>query len=272
MGAIKLPIPVMFNGKILRDVSIKSIKTSVVADTSRVAQKGDTYRAIQIFVAGGLESIGDITDRQTIMNAVGCMPYKSAWYLSVKTIMQDEKDDGVEGLYVCPRCGEKKVCEFNEESQLDTRDFITDLKIKYLESDNLSIKYDLESPIIIKDEDGRSEEISSLEFEYPTLNHCSQAFNKQGNKDEIRLQLAVYVEALTKVNEQEIDRKFKSSFGMLLFEQMSRTDIQKLSALIDKFGMETKVRKICNKCGKEWDVNLNTANFFGSALLSDERS
>lgn len=270
MGEMKLPIPAKFNGKTYSEVSTRKMKTSVIADTNKVVGKGDNYRAIQTLVAGGLERIGDITDRQTIQNAVGYFPYKSAFLLAVNLIMVDEKDDGVEGMYECPRCGQKKICEYNEDEQLDSRDFIHNLKIKYLE-DSSTIKYELVNPISIKDEDGRSEDIINIEMDYPILNHCSQAFNKVGSKDEIRLQLAIYVEALIKVNDTEIDKKFKSSFGMIIFENMERNDIQNLTALTEKYGLNQKVRKICNKCGKEWDVSLNTANFFGSALLSSER-
>jgi hypothetical protein len=266
MGAIVIPIPVSVGEKTYREVKIKRTIASVIADTHQILEKGDTYKAIQKFVSGCLESIDDVTDKLSIYNIVSYMPYKSAFYLATRILMLDEKDDGVEGMYICPRCQNKKICEFNEDPSLDTRDYLKDLPIRNMEGDINGFEINLSHPIEIKDVDGNAQIIDTLFMEYPTLNHCSMAFNKVGGKDDIRLQLAIYVQALQQVNGDDVDKQFKNSYGMYIFEQMERDDIRKLGVEIDKYGMSTAVKKICNKCGKEFTVNLNTANFFVSAL------
>lgn len=262
---LKLPIPINFEETIYEIVETKSVLTSVIADTNKVIQRGDNYKAMQTYIAGGIEKIGDVTDKTRIFDLCGMMPYKSAWLVAVRLIMQDEKDDGVEGMYPCPRCGEKKICEFNEDPELDTRDYLGDLKVDYEKTNGL-IPFKLETPVIITDEDKNEEVVETIEMEFPTLNHCSQAFSKVGDRDDIRLQIAVYVQALKKVNGIEVDRKFKASFGMAIYERMNHSDLKKLVKEIDKYGLHTRISKSCNKCGKEFEVEINSANFFVSAL------
>jgi hypothetical protein len=263
MGAIRLPIPI-FSEKIFEEVTIRRLVAGVLADTHRIVEKGDIYKAIQTFVAGGIESIGDITDRPSINSLVGKMPFKSAYYLATKIIFLDEKDDGVEGYYPCPRCNEPKICEAGEDR--DTRDFISDLKINYMEGKDNLFTVELDNPVEIKDESGGEEGILKLALHYPTLNDCSAAFNRAGDKDKGRLQFQIYVQALEQVNDNEVDRKYKNSLGMFIFEKMDRKDIRKISDKCEEFGMKTEATKICNKCQKEFVVEINTANFFGSAL------
>ena len=265
--SIRLPIPITFDGKTYREASLKSIKASVIADANKVVQRGDTYKAIQIFLTGCLESIEDVTDRHTISGLVGNMPYKTAWYLAIKAIMADEKDDGVEGMYPCPRCGEKKVCEYDKDEDLDTRDYLSQLGVHYKEDeDKDGLEFDLEKPVQILDVDKNVRTIEKLEMAFPTLNHCSRAFGKVGDKDTIRMQFAVYTQALKKVDGEEVDNRFRNSFGIHIFGEMERRDIMKIGDEVDKYGLETEIEKICNKCGKEFKANINTSNFFVSAL------
>lgn len=262
---LRIPIPVIDGEKKRQNVVIRKVQTSVIADSNKIMQKGDIYKALQTFIAGGIEDFDGCTDRAEIYALVGKTPYKSAWFLATRIIMQDEKDDGIEGMYPCPRCGTEKVCEYNEDPDLDTSDYISDMKVEYAD-DNVKNVFELSSPVVIKNEDDAEAEVRKVEIDFPTLNHCSQAFNRVGDKDEIRLQLAIFVQALRKINDEDVDSKFKNAFGMTVLERMNRTDIRDLAKMIDRFGMNTRVKKSCNKCGKQFEVNLNTANFFGFAL------
>jgi len=266
MGAIQLPIPIFCEGKIYKEATLKPIQASIIADSNKEVQKGNNYRAIQIFLAGGIASIDDVTDKQRIKSLVGKMPFKSAWLLVVKTIMADEKDDGVEGLYECPRCHQDKVCEYNEDESLDTRDYISDLETRYYEEDKEVLELNLEHLVKIEDADGGEQAVSKIELVFPSLDHCAMAYEKVGGGDEIRLQFAVYVQALHSVDGIKIDKKFRKRYGMSIFERMEKNDSIEIGRRIDEYGLITKVEKICTKCNKNFKVNLNTANFFVSAL------
>jgi hypothetical protein len=266
MGVIKIPIPIMHNGKMVDEVVMKPLLAGIIADTSKIMEKGDGYKGIQTLVSGGIEKIGETTSRQDIYEIVGKLPYQSAFYLAVKIVMQDEKDDGVEGFYPCPRCNEPKICEFNENPDIDSRDHLSDLEIKVMEDVVTSFKISLNNPIEIKDIDNNDMPILTLEFGFPTLNDCSMAFNKVGEKDKVRLQLQAYIQALKKINDIEVDNRWKNRYGMKMFEEMDRNDIKQISDKTTEFGLQTKMNKICNKCGKEFVIEVNTANFFVSAL------
>ena len=266
MGTIVLPIPIFLNEKEYREIEIRNVNAGIIADANRFIQKGDSYRGIQTFIAGCTERIGDITDKQAIFSMIGFMPFKSASWVSIQIIFLDEKDDGVEGMYPCPRCGEKKICEFNEDENLDTRDYLKDLPLKVMKDKKSTFEIELKKSIFIKDQDQGSEEVKSLEIYYPTLNHCSMALNKIGDKDHVRLQLQIYIQALKSVNDQEIDNRYKNNFGSFIFESIGSEDIKQIGDLVDQFGLETGIKKVCTACGKEWVVNINTSNFFVSAL------
>ena len=264
---IQLPVPIFFEGKTYRSVELKShIQTSILADTNRIMEKGNQYDALRVFIAGGIEKIEDVSDRQTILSLCGHMPYKSAWIVTIKILMQDEKDDGVEGMYPCPRCGEKKICSANDDPDLDSQDYISDMKIINMPDDESNIvKYKFSTPIVISDADNHDEKIEEIEIQYPTLNNCIQAFNKIGDEDSIRLQLNIYVNALKKINGNEATRDIKSNYGMFIFEKTDRNDLRALGSILEKYGMITKVEKVCNKCKKKWFVEVNTSNFFNFA-------
>ena len=265
MGAIKLPIPIFSNGKEYREVSLKPLQAGVIADTNRVVEKGDTYKAMQTFIAGCVESIGDITDKVAITALIGQMSYQSAHFVAVKIVFHDEKDDGVEGYYKCPRCGEPKVCEYNENPDLDTRDFLSDLPVKFL-GEGKDFSVELDNPIEIKNADEGMDIVMKLRARYPTLNDCSMAFSRVGEKDKVRLQFQIYIQSLVAVNDIEVDNKYRNNFGMFVFDHMDRKDIKKFADACEEYGIKTEIAKVCNKCQKDFKVQVNTSNFFVSSL------
>jgi hypothetical protein len=268
MGTVKLPIPAIFEGKTYTEVELKThIQSSVLADTNRIAEKGNQYSALQVYISGGIEKIDDVSDRQTIKNIVGCMPYRSSFLLAIKLALMRSDDTGIEGEYPCPKCGELKKCEYNKNPDLDSRDYISDIKISMKpESEDNTIKYKLKFPIVISDADAHDETVTDIEIEYPSLNHCSMAYNKIGDEDGIRMQMMAYVQALRKVNGNEITREFKNNFGMTMFERSDIDDLKEIGKILEKYGLNERVTKRCNKCGKKFEVVLNTSQLFENAL------
>ena len=78
----------------------------------------------------------------------------------------------------------------------------------------------------------------------------------------------IYLEALKKYNDIEVDSKFRSRWGMYALEKLKKPDIIKITTELTKYGYNVVVEKKCNSCGKNFEVMLNTSNFFGSALQS----
>ena len=262
---ITLPIPIQYDGATLSDCAIKGYTAGLLADTKKAIMADNAYKAYMVFLAGCIDRIGAYEDKQKIREIVRVMSYRTAEYLTVKILSLDDEDDGIEGMYTCPRCGKKIICEKTADG--DTRDFIKDMPCTMLQ-DGEAFIVQLKNAIEVqnKAEDDSIDSVSSLEFRYPTLSDCSNAFIKYGKKDETRLQLAIYLEALTKVNGYPVPEKFKSRYGMQVLEDFTRADIQALGAKINQYGLENKVTKTCPDCQKEFEVYINTANFFASAL------
>ena len=265
MGEIKLPIPIFCDDKRHEKVNSIEITAGVIADTKKVIDQGDPYKGMQIFISGCLESIDPIVDKSAIKLLTGMMPYRSAEYLSMKIITQNE-DDGIEGMYNCPRCDKAIICEKTEN--VDRRDFLSDLDIFYSNGSN-TFEYKFESPITVPAKEDEITDIVSITLRYPTLNDCSAAILQLGEIDKVRLQFGIYLEALEKVNGESVSSKWKSRYGMSMFDQIKRKDIQKLGELITRYGLDIEVAKTCPACGKVFKTPINTSNFFVSALRSE---
>lgn len=263
MGATEIPVPFILNGETIREVQIRPFTGGVIADTKKVLDQGNPFDALAVFITGCLESMGEVRDRAALRAAVGKMPYKTADYLICQIATQDG-DDGVEGAYPCPRCDEKVFAEYNANPDLDTRDH---LGIQGLtkSQDPVTVELILKTPVEIP-ADGDPLTITALTFDLPTLDDCSTAFRRVGRKDEIRLQFAIYLAALRTVNGEAVDAKWKTRYGSMVFEKMSRADLLKLGKDVNRYGIDTAIRKICHSCGKEFTAELNTSSFFGFAL------
>ena len=139
-------------------------------------------------------------------------------------------------------------------------------------SDSYDIHVDLTEPVVIKDK-GDNEvflQIENFDVAIPTLENCIVAESKVGTKDHIKLQLAIYVEAMKKVNGESIDNKFKNEFGVFFMGKIRKVgkDLAKLSDGINKYGVDRRVDKECRKCGKKWRPIVSTSNFFDGTPLA----
>jgi predicted RNA-binding Zn-ribbon protein involved in translation (DUF1610 family) len=277
---MELPVPIFFNDLIYNEVEIQKPRGGVIADTQRILDStNDYFTAMKIFLSGCITSITDIDgkeikERSSINSIVGKMPYRTAEYLSVKIMLFLDSDDAVEGIYTCPRCGFKVISELIKDGdmEIDTRDYISDLEINYMKDFQKKFSIDLTTPVELKEivREDQIQVINSMTFEQVTLEHGIKAFRKFGTNDKVRLQYAIYLEALTEINGIEIDNKYKNRYGMTIFNNIEdvKVNIGKIFDEINKYGMDNTIEKNCTSCGRVWRSTINTSNFFGSALLS----
>jgi hypothetical protein len=260
---MKIPIAANYKGRKLETISLKKPTSGVLADTRKAVDAGDPYKALQVFISGCTESVEDITDKGEIRAITATLPYKSAEFLVTQIALLNHEDDGIEGVYNCPRCGKQKVCEKNSEG--DTRDRLSALPV--IETNNLFTVVSFQNPVQLHSVEGEmGSTVSSIALTYPTLGNCSTAFSKVGDKDSMRLQFAIYTEALLGVNDTEVDAKFKSRFGLVLFDRLTIPDLKKVAEVLDSVGLDTKVSKTCTGCGKLFSVVLNSFDFFALSL------
>ena len=268
---MRLPIPI-FSGEVIhQEVEIESPRAGVLADTQKIAEQGNWFTAIHILVGGCVTSIGDITDKSTIRNLCRKMPYRSAELVALKATLLISPDDGFEGVYVCPRCGHKIITDYQEadgEVIIDTRDFVSNLKVGIMEEETRGFHHDMTEPVDIKSEGEVIESIDSFDMRYPLLADCIASEGKHGNNDPIRSQFGTYVQALTAINGNNVDAKWKNRYGMALFNGIHslRGDLLVIGREMEKYGLSTKVDKTCTDCGKEYRAQVNTSGFFESVL------
>lgn len=270
---MKLVIPIFNNDKIYYDAQIIKPSGAVLADTKKIADTGDFFSALRIFLIGCVTGVDDIEDKVALKSLIAKMPYKTAEHLALEVIkLYNGTDDGIEGVYYCPRCGNQIISELKESDGLesDTRDFLSNLKIGYYKGVDGIIKTELTEPVRMKNVATGEifEEINSYAIHIPTLEDGINAYQKYGAKDEVRLQFAMFVQSLVKINSEPIDTRWKNAVGMLFFEGMKdiKNDVGKVVEEINSYGVIPKVDKHCNKCDKDWKATVNTSNFFGSAL------
>lgn len=278
---VKLPIPIYTNNEVFStSLEIRKPNAGCIADTKKISDTGDHYGAINFFIASCTESIetktGMVTDRSVIKNSVRNMPYRSAEYVFTQIMLLRHSDDGVEGIYFCPRCKTQIICEAKKDRQTgemlsDTRDFISNLHVNFTE-DLVNIEHHFQTPIEIKSMDGRLlstregvilEPIESFIMRHPTLADAMMGVKRADKSDDLRGQFGIYVECLVEVNGKLIDYSWKNNFGMTMFERADLdTDIIEISNKVNEYGMEKRILRTCPSCGKEWRSIVNTSNFF----------
>ena len=273
---MRLPIPIVTNsGGVFNEVEITKPKSSVIADTRKILNDtNEVFQSIKTFLSGCIESVLNdektITERENIKNMIRFIPYRSAEVCLYNIlILYDPEKDAVEGVYSYPRCGAQLISEYIESENIDTRDYISQLEVKYME-EYADIDLNLSDPVIIKNKSKEEVLLSveSMKFRHPTIADCIVAEKKHGSTDSIRMQFAMYVESLKNINDQELDKKDKNTYGMFIFDNIKecKTDLGELNRKVSEYGLNPSLTKICKSCGKEFKVPINMSNFFVSAL------
>lgn len=273
---MRLPIPIFKDGEVYKEINLVKPKNKVLADTKKISDTGDFYSGIKAYISGCTESlISDketVTDFRHISSIIMDMPYRSAVFIAVQISLLLDPEDGVEGIHRCPRCHKVIIAELTEEK--DTRDFIRDLTVTYMEDHYVNeFTVTLKEPVVIKVKDeGELLTVESMTFRYSTLKDCIIAFNEVGLKDEVRFQNSIYANSLLKVNNETVDEKFIRRYGTFIFENIQdvKNDLGAIKVKMEEFGLSDKVKKICTnqECGKVWYSRINPSNFFVSALHS----
>jgi hypothetical protein len=264
---MRLPIPFEWSGQVIREVEVGAPKAGLLADTREVADQGKMHAAMYTLAAGSILDAEGITDRNEIKRMTRDMPYRSAEFVALSAVLTISPDDGFEGVYVCPRCGEKIITEYNPEN--DTRDFVSDLEVGVLEEPEL-FSLDLDVPVTFTSQGEVIDEVRSMELRYPTMADCMAAERRAAGKDAVRLQFAIYAQALVSVNGKQINDTWKVGFGTQMFDRLDvKTDLRALSEAMGRYGLQSEIEKRCISCGKVWKAPVNTSNFFVSALRSE---
>jgi hypothetical protein len=282
---MQLSIPIFYKDEIFDQCEIRKPKAGVLASTYEIFQNKDDFSAILELLSKSIlwfkstdEKIIDSPDQ--IRAICRKMPYITAEVISTKIMLLINKDDWIEGVYPCPRCGHLTITGIDHDTFEDTRDRIEDLEIinqsenedgELLKSEYSNIIHlNLVEPIEIKQlkTDYVLHKIESIDLRFPNLDDCIKGSNKYPNNKEIKRQFAIYAEAIEKINGEDVKIKWQKIWGEFIFREMDTEDLELISIAMQMYGIQKTLRKTCKNCQKTWKAEINTSNFFVSGLQS----
>jgi hypothetical protein len=261
MKTISFPVPIFIKPQIT-ECSIIPPTTGVIMQTKKVIETGNYFTALQKFLTGTI--IID-NDKEKTKRLVLDLPIQTAEYLSIEVmLLQYQDDDGVEGIYYCPRCGKKKICEATDE--YDTRDFISELEINYYTKELNEITNKLHVELRERKTGHVVLETQNITMRLPILKDYIEAANKVGYSNHIDIQNEVFIKTITKVNGEEFTKEKRNRYGKKIIEKSNPRELNQFSREINSYGLMRNITKNCNNCGKQWKAEISTNNFFVSAL------
>lgn len=258
-------IPAYYHGQVFTEGELINPKGGVLADAEKA--NGDMLGMVKL-VSGCLASVTDsngevMSSRDKIEGIVRNMPYQAAEYLAMKIIAK-RTDGAIEQIVKCPRCKEQYIFEYIDEA-IDNRIFFDQMDVIRYEDVLVApeISIELESPIEIKTRQGEIiQTVRSFRMRFPTMNDGIAAEMSAGN-DGVRRQYKMYISAITHINGEETDLKFKNTWGMFIFDRMDSDDIRKISDGLKDYGIVKTHEHTCKSCGKQFKFVVDVSGFFG---------
>ena len=272
---MKFPAPVIYNDVRYTDFELQRVPAYVLADTKKkIDSTGNSYSGMKPFLAGCISRIynedTEVNDLVGIKSIIGKMPLRCAEYAVIQGSLLFSEDDGVEGCYICPRCEHKVIKEKKtlDGEDTDNRDFVSNLEFNITDESSKTFYFSEPIRIINLSNNQVIGEIDEMTMTLPTLDQTIAVMDEYGKKDSIRLQFAQYAKAITHINGEEVDSKWRAQWGLYIFEQIRSItkDLKQISDWILSIGLQTKVLRYCPECGKEWKAYIDVTNFFVSGL------
>lgn len=261
---MELCVPIYHNGKIYTEAEIGKLKNGVIADaTEEMARSGDFSGMLKL-ITGTLKTLS--TEDGEVVSS-GFEPIlrdatiQTAEILALKALTQG-KDESLEQISVCPRCGNRKIYEDEEALRFE------DLELQgYTGAQIIEVPLDEPINIINKQTKDVLMSVESLTLRYPTLQDGINGSNKVPAGKRVRRTLAIYSSAITHINGgEEVEPKFRKSWGMYILERMCSEDIGLISETMSSCGIKKTVERECNNCGKKWNDPIDVSGFFESGL------
>lgn len=271
-----LIIPIFSDGVKFTACDIRKPYPKVLADAEEKANENKIFSAMLSFISGSITCFYDdkgnaIDNKDRIRILSRSLKYKCVEHLLIEIMLLFDSKDEVEGVYYCPRCSTQLICEKTDE--FDNRDRISDLDVICFDRDKDFFEITLDYPTEIKTKKGEVlNKVNQIGFCYPTITDYIQASARYGLKNNTKLSIGVYANCMKTINGNEVDSQWVNNFGKYLLENLEdfKKDMSKIAKEINKYGIQSKIEKTCQNCNKKWKENLNTANFFVSALQLQE--
>jgi len=255
----RLPMPSVVDGESYGEARIREASAESVAAVSRDLARGAIYDALLTWCSEVVESFAsegaEVSDKVGVRRITRALPFRSAYALAMMGMAETKGDDEISGRYACPGCG----------VQVEGTERLLELETDY--SDNAIFEVVLDSPVeLIDKKTGEvAVAIESVTMRHPTLDDCIRA-HKAHPDDDIEMQLAAYAEAIEAVNGQSQGAAWKATFGFVAFKKMKLRDIRKIGDAAGDYGIQTARERVCPKCFRRWEAEMDLNDFFASGL------
>lgn len=265
---MKLPIPFLLGDRLYAGAEFKRPLGGVIADARRATEDGDPYTAMHLFAAGGtlsLEYGGESeADAGQIRSALLSAPYADIEWLALRVLELLKADAPVDVALKC-RCGHGWSQESPQISELETEFYGAADGAPEVPEPEVELKAPIEFKR--KGQDGEVVfSVSKLKFQAPTIGSCMKAYKKVGLSDKSRFQYAAWAESILSHDDEPADPKWRAQWGALLFEKADLDDLKACAKELNAYGVSPYFRAHCPKCGREWDAEVPTGDFFASGL------
>lgn len=258
-----LHVPIVYQGNKFVEFELKKLKAGVIADATEEMKKKGSFAGMQILVSETLKALmtedGDLVERD-FENIIRNSPVQAVEIMALRALTAG-RDTGIEQLSICPRC--KKQVIYDGEDALHFEDLV----MQDLEADQ-KIDVELDDPIVIMNKRTQEElfRIENVSFRYPLLKDAIKGSSQIPDSKGTRQMYAIYAQAITHVNGEEAEAKFRNSWGMYTLERMGIEDLEKLSEKMKSCGIKKTVRRTCMSCEKQWDDPIDISGFFEEGL------
>lgn len=267
---MKLYYPIWFEDKKYLNCELKRPTPAVISETEKLVSDSSFGQAMLYFVSSCVTSYTDadgatVEEKDKIRQITKKMKQKCLEDICVDIMLKIDSEDGIEGVYYCPRCGEQQIAE--KKGDVDTRDFVSNLEIKYLENERDYFEIVLSEPYERIDKGEVVETINTMGFRYSTIEDLINSISKVGTSNKTKTVYSILIDCLVTLNGKTVDKIQRDKFGIKFIENMPNIkDLMKVIAEMHAYGRKNSTTKQCRRCSKEWEADLNTANFFVSGL------
>lgn len=250
---MKLPIAIHHNGSIYSTAEVKEATAGDIAKVKKVGENGDIYSAFLTFACVTCQSVGDEDSPEEIKNILKFAPFETVYAIAVLGMAKTRGVNSIEGRYKCS-CG--NIVEHTGEFA----DMLFDLECETTEDEFVEITLPQSVEIKNAKTGDTIEKIETLCMKYAVVNDLIKAFRKYPDS-ESNMQFEVYKNSIVRVNGNEIDDTWRSSFGDMIFQKMSYNTINYISKELSKHSFG-EVDCVCMKCKKRWKAKVDLTNFF----------
>lgn len=260
---MNLHVPIVYQGRIFVEYELKKLKAGVIADATEEMKKKGSFAGMQVLVTESLKSLmtdeGDLVETD-FENIIRNAPVQAVEIMALKALTAG-RDTGIEQVSECPRCHNRVIYDGDEALHFE------DLIFQALEEDQ-KIDVDLDEPIVIINKRTQEElvRIENVSFRYPLLKDAIKGSSQIPDTKGARQMYAIYAQAISHVNGEEAEAKFRNSWGMYTLERMGIEDLEQLSKKMKACGIKKTIRRTCLKCEKQWDDPIDISGFFEEGL------